>query len=539
MNNGHQTDHTAQARLIASFQWLLLTVVLLAFGLWNLAGPPMWWDEGWTLSVARHWVELDHYGRLRDGELARGGLEASFTVTVPVGLGMKLFGVGLWQGRLFGVFCAVGVILLLAALADRLFDRQVAWATVFAALLLTMHPQIHPLLQGRQVLAEMPMLLYLLASYLALWWALRGHWLALLPAMLGLGLAWISKGQTAPFLLASLGTTLVAALLWRQWRIAGMVGLAILGGYGTTRLLGLLSGWLPVDPALPLDPVEGLLDVIALVTGSRNRFYALQQLLSFGIPTLLALGWGLWNVWHRRNLALSSDDDVQPDHRGEARPATLTRCNQANWYIQLALLAFIGSWLGWFLLFSVGVPRYMAPPIVVGSIFVGALLGDLTGGFALSASLKRLTDLLTLRQINRLGMGALLALLIVTTGLSLTSLAFVRYYGEEDQAAFRVAALLNAEPPGTRIETYESELHFLLNQPYTFPPDQLHVELNRRSLLGEEVVIDYDPLKNDPDYLVVGRFARENRLYEPVIERGAFRLILEDSRYEVFERIRP
>ncbi|NCC37556.1 MAG: hypothetical protein EOM24_36925, partial [Chloroflexia bacterium] len=163
------------ARLTARslLPYLLLTLVLLALGLWNLAGPPMWWDEGWTLSVARHWVELDHYGRLRDGELARGGLEASFVVTVPVGVSMKLFGVGLWQGRLFGVLCAVGVILLLAALANRLFDQQIAWATVFAALLLTMHPQIHPLLQGRQVLAEMPMMFALLAGYLALWWALR------------------------------------------------------------------------------------------------------------------------------------------------------------------------------------------------------------------------------------------------------------------------------------------------------------------------------------------------------------------------------
>ncbi|PDV98097.1 hypothetical protein A9Q02_03180 [Candidatus Chloroploca asiatica] len=497
----------------------------------------MWWDEEWTLSVARHWVELDHYGRLRDGELARGGLEASFVVTVPVGLSMKLFGVGLWQGRLFGVFCAVGVILLLAALADRLFGRQVAWATVFAALLLTMHPQIHPLLQGRQVLAEMPMLLYLLAGYLALWWALRGHWLALLPAMLGLGLAWISKGQTAPFLLASLGTTLVAALLWRQWRVAGMVGLAMLGSYGTTRLLGLLSGWLPVDPALPLDPVEGLLGVIALVLNPFNRQFALTVLLVLGLPTLVALGWGLRSLWQQRGMAAGGKErDTYGTLEADQQA---THDNLARWYMRLALLAFIGSWLGWFVLLSVGVPRYIAPPVVIGSIFVATMLRDFTANFALGQSMRRLTDLVTLRSPSWQGVGALVAIIMTTTALALTIQAMVRYYPGEDQAAFRVAALLNAEPPGTRIETYESELHFLLNQPYTFPPDQLHVELNRRSLLGEEVVIDYDPLKNDPDYLVVGRFARENRLYEPVIERGAFRLILEDSQYKVFERIRP
>ncbi|WP_165360617.1 glycosyltransferase family 39 protein [Candidatus Chloroploca sp. Khr17] len=523
--------------MLSSFQWLLLTVVLLAFGLWNLDGPPMWWDEGWTLSVARHWVELDHYGRLRDGELARGGLEASFVVTVPVGVSMKLFGVGLWQGRLFGVLCAVGVILLLAALGDRLFDRQIAWTTVFAALLLTMQIQIHPLLQGRQVLAEMPMMFALLAGYLALWWALRGQWLALLPAMLGLGFAWISKGQTAPFLLASLGTTLGAALLWRQWRVAGMVGLAMLGAYGTTRLLGLLSGWLPVDPALPLDPVEGLLGVVALVLNPFNRQFALIILFVLGLPTLVALGWGLRSLWQQRAMATGGKEI---DAYGLVEEGQhIKRDNLARWYMRLALLAFIGSWLGWFVLLSVGVPRYIAPPVVIGSIFVATMLRDFTANFALGQSMRRLTDLLTLRSPSWQGAGALVAIIMTTTALALTIQTLVNHYSSEDRAAFRVAALLNAEPPGTRIETYESELHFLLNQPYTFPPDQLHVELNRRSLLGEEVGIDYDPLKNDPDYLVVGRFARENRLYEPVIETGAFRLILEDSQYKVFERVRP
>src|SRR5215203_4023431 len=87
---------------------LLGALSLLALGLWNLAGPALWWDEGWTLSVARTWVERGHYGRLLDGQLAPPGLEASFTVTAPIALCFRLFGVGIWQGRLFGVLCTVG-----------------------------------------------------------------------------------------------------------------------------------------------------------------------------------------------------------------------------------------------------------------------------------------------------------------------------------------------------------------------------------------------------------------------------------------------
>ncbi|MBP1467303.1 glycosyltransferase family 39 protein [Candidatus Chloroploca sp. M-50] len=509
------TSDTSRERKL--LPWLLLTLVLLAFSLWNLTGRSMWWDEGWTLSVARHWVELDHYGRLRDGELARGGLEASFTVTVPVGVSMKLFGVGLWQGRLFGVFCAVGVILLLAALTDRLFDRQVAWATVFAALLLTMHPEVHPLLQGRQVLAEMPMLLYLLAGYLALWWALRGQWVSLLPAMLGLGLAWISKAQTGPFLIVSLVIPLLAALLWRQWNVVTVIGLALVGSYAVAQGLVRLVPPLLIDPQLPTDHVEGLESVVALVSTPLNRWYALSNLGLFALPTLLGVGWGLHRLWYE-----------QKQHP-----------RQNAYYLQLALLSFVGSWLGWYSLLSAGLPRYMGVPVVIGSIFVAVLLQSLTSRFHLAQSMRKLADLVTLRHPTWAGAAALLALILTITGLYFSLRSLIRYYPIVDFSAQRVATLLNAHPPGTRIETYESELHVLLDQPYTFPPDQIHVALLERSILGANVEIDYDPLTNDPDYLVIGLFARSNELYQPVIDNGSFRLIKKDGAYEIFERIRP
>jgi hypothetical protein len=65
------------------------------------------------------------------------------------------------------------------------------------------------------------------------------------------------------------------------------------------------------------------------------------------------------------------------------------------------------------------------------------------------------------------------------------------------------------------------------------------VALGMRSLLVDEgAQVAYDPLANDPDYLVVGRFTRENELYEPAIAGGAFRLVHEDGLYEVYERAR-
>ncbi|NOZ06781.1 MAG: hypothetical protein GXP41_10625, partial [Chloroflexi bacterium] len=86
-------------------------------------------------------------------------------------------------------------------------------------------------------------------------------------------------------------------------------------------------------------------------------------------------------------------------------------------------------------------------------------------------------------------------------------------------------------------ETYDSELFFLLNRRYHYPPDQIHVDLIRRAP-RQDVPIDYDPLAADPDYLVVGPFSRGWHLYDPVLEAGAFRLIRNYGRYKIYERVR-
>src|SRR6476661_3471652 len=122
----------------------LAALALLVIGLWNLGAPGMWWDEGWTLSVARNWVERGHYGRLLDGQLAPPGLEASFVVTTPVALSFRLLGVGVWQGRLPGVLAMVLALALMYVLARGLYGPRVALGTLLALLLMPMHPQLHP-----------------------------------------------------------------------------------------------------------------------------------------------------------------------------------------------------------------------------------------------------------------------------------------------------------------------------------------------------------------------------------------------------------
>jgi hypothetical protein len=77
-----------------------------------------------------------------------------------------------------------------------------------------------------------------------------------------------------------------------------------------------------------------------------------------------------------------------------------------------------------------------------------------------------------------------------------------------------------------------------VNRRIHYPPDQVHVELNRRTFRGEPIPIHYDPLGANPEYLVVGKHSRMWKLYDEVLASGAFRYRLRIGRYDVYERVR-
>jgi hypothetical protein len=500
--------------------WAGPVIALLALlaGLWNLAGPAMWWDEGWTLSVARNWAERGFYGRLLDGQPAPPGLEAAITVTGPVALSFRLLGVGVWQGRLVGVLFLAAALLLLYALAARLYSRRIAVGTLFVALLMPMHPQLHPLIMARQVLAETPMFAYMLLGYLSMLLALtRSRWWLVL-AVLGWGIGVATKAQALPFCCVSLLLPIAVVALRRRWDLVAWLGASLIGAVLVSRALPPLARLGLRGHTLPVVPIAGLYSVTALVLTPFNRLFALQLLLIVGLPTLLGLAYAAWR---------------------QLRPAEPERAPLGVALVRLAMLGLAGSWLAWYVLLSVGVPRYMFPATFFGSLFAALLLHDLTCGFDLRATLGRAGELV--RGPRRWQAASTLVLLVLLAlSVAITALTLNRaYLGNSDTSAADVATFLNTQTPATaRVETYESELHFLLNRSYHYPPDQLHVELNRRSLLQEQPRITYDPLVADPEYLVVGRFARENELYQPAIDRGVFRELRTIGGYVIYQRMR-
>src|SRR5262245_49551196 len=270
------TNYIQEHKLVARIGWRaalapLAALALLAAGLWNLSGPPMWWDEGWTLSVARTWVERGHYGRLLAGQLATNGLEAAVPITGTVALSFGLFGVGIWQGRLPGVLAMVAALGLIYILARWLYSQRVAIGTLFVLLLTTIYPQLHPLIMGRQVLGEMHMFCFLLGGYICLFLALsRSRWWITAPIICW-RLAIVTKAQVLPFWLASLVVPLVVTIYGRRWREAGLFGSGLIGGYGLARyvlspLMAFVIQKQQAPGAISLGTIQGLYDVTALVT---------------------------------------------------------------------------------------------------------------------------------------------------------------------------------------------------------------------------------------------------------------------------------
>jgi hypothetical protein len=54
--------------------WVLGAATILLLSFRPAQAPPLWWDEGWALTIARNWVESGSYGPLRSGQLASANI---------------------------------------------------------------------------------------------------------------------------------------------------------------------------------------------------------------------------------------------------------------------------------------------------------------------------------------------------------------------------------------------------------------------------------------------------------------------------------
>ncbi len=493
--------------------------------------PAVWWDEGWTMGVAKNWVERGHYGQLQNDEPASPALTAAFPTVASVALSFKVFGVGVGQGRLPIVLYTLAALWLLYRLARQLYDRRTAAGAIGLLLLFAPAPFLQPLFVGRQVLAEMPMMFYLLIGYAAMGLAFErsGWWLIAAMAAWGIGL--VSKLEAVPFWIVSMLVPIVIMSIQRRWRPVIMLTISLIGGYGASRVwLGLIDLIL-AGHTIAAPPVMGLYEVTAVVLTPAMRLITLVLTIQTGLPTLLGLMYAAWR-WFKTRAQHDADRDV----------------------IRLSLLALAASWFVWYAALSHGVTRYLFPAALVGSVFVSHWLGDMTDGYDWKKVVQHWQRALRQRRFNRRVVVTLaLACLMLAMGVrgGLLMIDQLRQEIAYSTAAQDAAEYVNQHAPAdTLIETYDAEEFLFLKRRYHYPPDQVHVELigrlielNQLALTGDVTAadwqrfpIDYDPLAAQPDYVIVGPFSRDWRLYASLIDSGTFRRVYANLRYEVYAR---
>ena len=292
--------------------------------------PPPWWDEGWTLSVARNWAESGHYGRLSLGQPVPAGIIEAVHITGGVGLSFWLFGVGIVQARLVEVVITVATLVLMYHLVRRIYNRSIALGSLFVMTLLSAYIDLFPTLHrqtsfGRNACNVFPVCglhSYVISAAAPSVGAVLGRPI--------LGISADHEITSSSVLDVLTDGSFVGSLIPTRLEI-----LFILGGCtfqlvaGSGVLLALSEHLLQAKSGMA-EPIRGLYDVTALVRRYPSRLVALIVVGMFGVPTLLGLCYGLLNVTKSKAQWTSTDQ------------------------VSVALLFLASSWFGWFLLLSVG-----------------------------------------------------------------------------------------------------------------------------------------------------------------------------------------
>jgi 4-amino-4-deoxy-L-arabinose transferase-like glycosyltransferase len=475
-----------------------LLLLFFFFALHHLETYPVaWFDEGLNFQPPRNMVLYGEYA-MRSFEGFRvldPALQTGPPVMLPVALSFRLLGIGLFQARLvlalFGILCFA----VIYRVARTLYDETVGWAVMVLLLTFAADDEFLSFLyMSRQVLGEVPALLFFLSGLL-LWfrsWEQAESW-HLLGTGLLFGLAMVTKSQF---------NLLVPPTLLVTW----LIGYVVFGKTLRWRHLvlplalsvGLVLVWYGVQMVI-LGPRQFLLNVDTLRAGMRLHvlnFAPVTARHGFGVLTRsgyvvfggLGLGYALWRC-RRRDLA------------------TLRR---------LALVVFVGLWLVWYTVGSIGWARYAFVAIAVSHIFYAGLLRDALGAIS------------TPGWAGRRGKGwraaSALVLVLVAGWMIASGFGTIgSVLQSQDESYFQFARYVNDVVPSSAVvESWEWELDLVADLQYHHPPTSVTNAVTRRLWVdGSESEIDYDFQRFAPDYLIVGSFAKATGLYPPdFLEHG-------------------
>ena len=485
-------------------------IVLLAFlSIYQQPNyPATWLDEGFVLQGAANLATFGRYA-LRSSEgfrpLDQPLLANGPGVVVPIAAAFAVVGAGLLQARLVMAATVLVAAFLFAWLAKRLYGE--AAALISLGLLLAVPAQGF-LFYGRQALGNIPALAYFLGGYL--FWVQglerrRPLWSVLAGALFGL--AMVTKSQYYVVGAALLAYALLSALTLRAagWRPALYAGLGA---------AAVLAAWLAVQ-AVTLGPAGFAAHVAALRSSSRVTIMAFRPmripgsawyLVRSGMALFVAPAWAYaaWRCWKERGQA----------------------------HAELLLVVLLPIWVCWYLLASVGWPRYALDPYLIGLL--------LTGRAALAAVGR-------LREYRgpanwpgrgvRLRFAGLAAVLLVAFCWGLGGLLeqAAQVVARPDRFAQAFADYITTAVDRTVVvESWEWELDALTDLTYHHPTNDWVDRYTAWTQFGDAVTMQYAPAAYRPGFLVVGPFAKWTGIYDGYLAQGCCILEHTSGPYDLY-----
>ncbi len=505
-----------EAKIIPlSILTMLAVGVVLFLALYNLTNfPTPWFDEGSHLHVPKTLVRFGVYADYSSEGFRHYGptIGVGPTVMLPIAAAFRLFGIGLLQARLVMVLYLLATIWLCFRLADHLGGRRLAW---IATALLIVTPGVALLEFGRQVLGEVPGLFFVVIGFYVWFtgWPQAG-WRRLFLAGLLLGLAMVTKHQYLLLLAPTLGLAWLANLVYyrlapqRVFIVPGIVAVTCFTLWQVYLILYLGPATAKENLAMFREFTSGA----ALVFSPDLMRRAISELLSLKVYLGLigpVVAYGFIFILPRRQ-------------------------DRQQWGI---LWFFIIVNLVWYVVASIGWLRYAFPGLALTSLFVARFFLDLINSLSaergnLGPAFQQATfdwSKFALRGVMVVWLSAMIVLPLGQTIKNVVSPPF--------NAPAVMGAYLNENvSQEALIETWEPEMGFLTDHNYHFPPPLL---LNNAVgyiwLGGAPPAEKYDFVQvEQPDYVLVGEFARWVELYPADFLAEHYHLVTTIGAYDLY-----
>lgn len=503
----------------AMSRWLPLlrmaaVAALLFLAVYQLPAYPLtWYDEGSHLHVPKTLIQHGLYADWSsEGPRYYGPtLGVGPTVMLPIAGVFGVAGVGLVQARLVMVAYLLVAVWLMYRLGVQLGGPALG---ALAALLLVSVRGIGLLEYGRQVLGEVPALAFLLAG-LAVWFAEweRARPLPLLAAGLLMGLAVITKAQFLILIGPALALGLVLNAVYdrnRPHTLYLLPGLMVGGLYVLWQVV-LVAFLGPGNPAENWAQLRAATASAATVFRPDLMAQALGEVLDPDVFLWLLPVPVLWMAWGAR-----------------------ARTPQAQqWRI---LLLMLGVNLTWYILASVGWPRYAFGALALAAVPVAAwLLSGLKHLPALWQTWQARTSFDFKAGWWPLVSAALTAGMVLMLGAR-TAWPILTAGANPPQ---QMADYLNAHvPPTAIIETWEPELGFLTDHTYHFPEQlRLYQAVSYIWADGAPPNTGYTFIaESRPEYVIVGPFAAYVGMYTPEMLADYIAIPTDVPNYTLWQR---